>query len=226
MAEHIARGGFDPARIAVVPNGVPGLPALPARQRPRDCWNLGTVALFRPRKGTEVLLEAIAILRRRGIPVRLRAVGTFESLAYQAEIGACLERLALNEEVTWTGFARDVTAELSKMDLLVLPSLFGEGLPMVVLEAMAAGVPVVATRVPGVPEAIRPGQDGVLADPGDAEQLAQAIANVIEGRHDWSELRRSAYQRHAEHFSDRAMAAGVARVYNELLQMDHPWKNR
>jgi glycosyltransferase involved in cell wall biosynthesis len=217
MAEHIARGGFDARRIAVVPNGVPQLPGLGPRRRPRGVWTLGTVALFRPRKGTEILLEAIALLRRQGTAVRLRAIGAFESLNYQAEIGACLQRLALSGDVTWTGFTRDVTTELLKMDLLVLPSLFGEGLPMVVLEAMAAGVPVVATRVAGVPEAIRHGQDGVLADPGDAEQLARAIADVIEGRCDWSEMRRSAHERHAEHFSDRAMAAGVAAVYNELL---------
>ena len=77
------------------------------------------------------------------------------------------------EHITWTGFTRDVLDELRQMDLFVLPSLFGEGLPMVVLEAMAAGVPVVATRVAGIPEAIRPGQDGVLVEPGDAEDLAE-----------------------------------------------------
>ena len=64
-----------------------------------------------------------------------------------------MRQLRLSEQITWTGFTRDVTAELLKMDLFVLPSLFGEGLPMVVLEAMAAGVPVVATRVAGMPEA-------------------------------------------------------------------------
>jgi len=112
---------------------------------------------------------------------------------------------------------RDVTEELRQMDLLVLPSLFGEGLPMVVLEAMAAGVPVVATRVAGIPEAIRHGRDGVLAAPGNAEELARAIADVIGGHYDWSALRKSAFARHAQHFSDRAMAAGVAAVYRELL---------
>ena len=123
----------------------------------------------------------------------------------------------MSHDVSWVGLTRDVTAELRKMDLFVLPSLFGEGLPMVVLEAMTAGVPVVATRVAGIPEAIRHGQDGVLANPGDAEDLAQAMADLIAGRYDWLALRASALARHADGFSDRAMAAGVAAVYRELL---------
>jgi glycosyltransferase involved in cell wall biosynthesis len=217
MAEHIAAEGFDPARITVVPNGVPGPAVLPPRNTPVGCWTLGMVALFRPRKGLEVLLDAMAILLAQGIPVHLRAVGTFESAKYEAEIAARLRRLRLTEQVSWTGFTRQVDAELRKMDLLVLPSLFGEGLPMVVLEAMAAGVPVVATRVPGVPEAIRHGQDGVLVDPDNPDKLAQAIAGVINGCYNWEKLRDCAFERHAEQFSDRAMAAGVAAVYREIL---------
>ena len=118
----------------------------------------------------------------------------------------------------WTGFTRDVTAELLKMDLLVLPSLFGEGLPMVVLEAMAAGVPVVATRVAGTAEAVRHGRDGLVVEPGDAGQLAAAIAELVEGRQDWAAMRFSAIERQAACFSDRVMAQGVAAVYNGLLQ--------
>jgi glycosyltransferase involved in cell wall biosynthesis len=217
IADHIAAEGYAPDRIVVVPNGVPQVAALPSRPKPGGCWTLGVVALFRPRKGIEVLLEAMAILRRGGVPVHLRAVGTFESPAYQAEIAARTQELQLNEHVTWTGFTRDVTAELQKMDVLVLPSLFGEGLPMVVLEAMAAGTPVVATRVAGVPEAIRHGRDGVLVNPGDAEDLAQAIAGFVGGQYDWQRLRSSALERHAKRFSDRAMAARVAAVYRGLL---------
>jgi glycosyltransferase involved in cell wall biosynthesis len=145
-------------------------------------------------------------------------VGPFESPQYEAEIAAQVRRLRLSDHVTWTGFTRDVGEELRKMDLLVLPSLFGEGLPMVVLEAMAAGVPVVATHVAGIPEAIRHGRDGVLVTPGDPDDLARAIADVVGGHYDWSGLRQSALTRHARHFSDRAMAAGVAAVYRELLE--------
>jgi glycosyltransferase involved in cell wall biosynthesis len=222
IADHVAAEGYDPDRIIVVPNGVPQLAALPNRPRPGGCWTLGVMALFRPRKGIEVLLDAMAILRDNGTPSHLRVVGTFESPAYQAEIATHVERRGLGEHVTWTGFTRDVTAELRKMDLFVLPSLFGEGLPMVVLEAMAAGTPVVATRVAGVPEVICHGRDGVLAGPGDARGLARAIADVIEGRYDWERLRQSALTRHAKRFSDRAMAVGVAGVYRELLNRQQP----
>jgi glycosyltransferase involved in cell wall biosynthesis len=217
MAAHIAREGFEAARIRVVPNGVPLAAAARHRDQPSGRWTLGAVALFRPRKGIEVLLEAMAKLRRLGVNVHLRAVGPFASPQYAAEIARHVERLGLTHDVSWVGLTRHVTDELLKMDLFILPSLFGEGLPMVVLEAMTAGVPIVATRVAGVPEAIRHAQDGVLVNPADADDLARAIADVIAGRYDWSALRASAMARHADCFSDRAMAAGVAAVYRELL---------
>lgn len=217
LAEHVASEGFDRARIRVVHNGVPAATGVLNRAMPCGVWTLGTVALFRPRKGIEVLLEAMAMLRRQGFPVHLRAVGTFVSSKYAAEIAARVKRLGLTEHVTWTGFARNVTDELLQMDLFVLPSLFGEGLPMVVLEAMTAGVPIVATRVSGIPEAICHGLDGVLVAPGDATELCRAIGAVVGGEYDWSALRASAIARHAREFSDHAMAAGVAAVYRELL---------
>jgi glycosyltransferase involved in cell wall biosynthesis len=101
--------------------------------------------------------------------------------------------------------------------LFVLPSLFGEGLPMVVLEAMAAGVPVIATRVEGVPEAIEDGVSGRIARPNDAVDLARCLRSVMSGECDWSALRQCALFRHREEFSDRRMAARLAAVYQQVL---------
>ncbi len=203
--------------VAVVHNGVPCRRPGPPRPVGNRQWTLGTVALFRPRKGMEVLLEAVAELRSRGLPVRLQAVGGFETPQYEGQIKGLTASLGLTDAVRWTGLTRDVEAELARMDLFVLPSLFGEGLPMVVLEAMAAGVPVVATRVEGVPEAIRHGQDGLLAEPGSPRSLADLIAGVVRGDADWSAMRASALKRQARLFSDHSMAAGVAAVYRRVL---------
>jgi glycosyltransferase involved in cell wall biosynthesis len=217
LARHMIRSGHDADRVVVVPNGVPTLKGLPDRARPKSPWRLGTMALFRPRKGVEVLLEAMSTLQRRRTQVILRAVGPFESLPYERHLKKTTEKLGLAKLVHWRGFRQDINAELQAMDLFVLPSLFGEGLPMVVLEAMAAGLPIVATDVEGIPEAVRDGLEGVIARAGDAQSLADAIESVTRGDHSWLTLRQNAVDRQAEFFSDRSMARGVADVYDDIL---------
>lgn len=217
LSYHMRSQGFADETLAVVPNGVPVLGPLPERPVPGDVWTLGVVALFRPRKGLETLIEALSVLRRGGRPVRLRAIGGFETPEYEAYVKGLVAQHGLEPLIEWTGFVRDVNAQLRTLDLFVLPSLFGEGLPMVVLEAMASGVPIVATQVEGIPEAIRSDVDGVLARPGDANDLARAITRFITGEVSWDALRRSAHARQAAHFSDRSMASGVAEVYRQIL---------
>lgn len=217
LGDYVRGRGLAAERLSVVPNGVPSGPLLTSREVPSCDWRLGVVALFRPRKGLEVLLAALAQLRGEGSPVRLRAVGGFESPDYERSIHRLVGELGLEDAVEWVGFTTDVAAQLGQLDLLVLPSLYGEGLPMVVLEAMAAGVPVVASAVEGVPEAIRDGRDGLLARPGDAADLAGAVRRLVTGQTSWSALRESAYRRQVEGFSDRSLAGGVAAVYDELL---------
>lgn len=216
LASHMIAQGYDAKRIVVVPNGVAIQGDLPERSTPHGTWTLGTIALFRPRKGTEVLIEALAILRREGHDVQVRAVGPFETEEYGAKLKTLAKQLDVEDLVEWTGFTNDVNAELQQMDAMCLPSLFGEGMPMVVLEAMAAGVPVIGTRVQGVPEVIQDGY-GILAEPNSPSDLAHAIRGLIAGKHDWSQIRHQAWQRQRDEFSDRSMAAGAAKVYDELL---------
>ncbi|MEO8493630.1 MAG: glycosyltransferase [Planctomycetota bacterium] len=218
LGRHMRLQGHLPESIFVVPNGVPSSTRRRGAVRPSGTWHIGSVALFRPRKGLEVLLDAIALMKQRGVSVRLRAVGPFETPGYEADIHRQVERLGLRDDIDWVGFTQDVAHELTQMDLFVLPSLFGEGLPMVVLEAMAAGVPVVGTRVEGVPEAIDDGVNGVIAAPGNAEDLARSMLRIVERKLDWCTLRERAIKTHAENFSAERMAQGVAAVYSRVLK--------
>ena len=217
LGRHMADSGFDSAQISVVPNGVPCVAEIPDHAQPTKRWTLGTLALFRPRKGTEVLLETLRYLRDEGLDVELRAVGGFETDEYERSLRQRARDLGVDDLIEWVGFQREVNEQLRQMDLFILPSLFGEGLPMVVLEAMAMGIPVVATDVEGVPEAIRDGIEGRIARPGDAMDLAVAIRSVLTGKISWSLLRDAAIARQTSLFSDGNMARGVAAVYDEVL---------
>jgi glycosyltransferase involved in cell wall biosynthesis len=217
IAEDLRRRGISDSQIALIPNGVPSPGPLADREPPSTDWVVGTVAMFRPRKGIETLLMAIANLRRQQIPIRLRAVGCFQTAEYEAATHELVQELGLADAVDWTGFTRDVNAELSQMDLFVLPSLVPEGLPMAVLEAMAAGVPALGSRVDGVIDVIEHGVNGLLFEPGDADDLTRQLNSFIQGDTDWSEIRRRGYQFHADGYSDVAMSAAVAELYNNVL---------
>ncbi|WP_197172020.1 glycosyltransferase family 4 protein [Novipirellula aureliae] len=215
--EAIAQGA-DERKVTVVHNGVPTI--RPERTRvpePGGRWVLGMVALMRPRKGLEIVLEALARLAREGLDVVLRIVGPFETDAYQSEIEELIHRLGLENRIERVGFTSDVPAELVKMDAMVLPSLYGEGLPMVVLEAMAAAVPVIATRVEGTPEAVNDGVEGLLAEPRDPIRLADKIRTLVSGEIDWRTMSEAAFRRQKGCFSDRAMAKATSDVYRKLL---------
>ena len=177
VGDYVRQQGFG---VFVVPNGVPARARCRPAVQPRSIGRLARW-LFRPRKGLEVLLEALAKLRDLGLPVRLRAVGSFESPEYETRIRQLATHYHLDSAIDWVGFARDIDRELACMDIFVLPSLFGEGLPMVVLEAMSAGLPVVASAVPGVPEAVRDGREGLLVEPANAAAMSAAIARMVSG---------------------------------------------
>lgn len=215
--ELIANGEAE-SHVTVVRNGVPGVryershyPQIGGR------WTFGMVALMRPRKGLEVALNAIAILRTSGLDARLRCIGPYETDLYKRRIEEQIDALGIRPYVEQTGFKSDVPRTLAQLDAMLLPSLFGEGLPMVVLEAMASALPIIATKVEGTPEAIRDGKDGLLAEPGCPDSLAQKMRMMMVGEVDWHAIADSAFKRHAETFSDRAMSEGIANVYRSVV---------
>lgn len=217
LEAYLVEEGYSPDLIRAVPNGVPTPGPLPARAAPSDEWVIGVVALFRPRKGIEVLVEAASLLKQAGQHFRIHAVGGFETPEYEGSIKALAQQMGVTDCIDWVGFTRDVNAEFAKMDVMVLPSLYGEGMPMVILEAMATGVPVVSSEVEGVPEVLEQGVTGLMVAPGQAAPLADALLALMKGQYDWAAIRSRAYDAQVERFSDASMAGGVAQVYRELL---------
>lgn len=218
LREDTIQQGFPADKVTVVHNGVPAIrPARKSKPTIGGRWTIGMVALMRARKGLEVVLDALAILNNVGTEVTLRCIGPFETEAYRQQIDAQISDLGIGHLIDWVGFTQDVPAELARLDAMVLPSLYGEGLPMVVLESMAAGTPVIATSVEGTPEAIRHGIEGVLAEPRDAESLAEQIQALVSGQYDWQSMSDFAVTRHHQCFSDHTMAHGVAKVYRRIL---------
>ena len=123
-------------------------------------------------KGHSCLLDAMALLAREGVPVTLALVGEGP---LRTELELQTRRLGIEAQVIFAGFHPDLPAFMAALDVFVMASTCAEVMPLVLMEAMAAGCAVVATRVGGVPEIIETGRTGLLVAPGDASGLAGAL---------------------------------------------------
>lgn len=209
--------GLGLPQPTVIPNGVPERTNLRLRLAPRVVPTIGMVALLRPRKGLEPLLEAAAILKQKGQQFKLRLIGRFETAEYEQQIHALAVQLNITDLLEWRGFRQPIQPELDELDLLVFPSVLAEGMPMVILEALAAGVPVVATRVPGVTDILLNCEQGLLVEPQHPEQLARAVTRVLNDHQLWRTLRENGLAHHAAKYSDTTMARQTAALYRRVL---------
>lgn len=139
---------------------------------------IGTVCrLVEPKKGLTILFRALAELTRRygQPPCQLVIVGDGPA---RDELEALREQLGLSSWIVFTGSRRDIPRVLQALDAFVLPSLY-EGFGIAILEAMAAGKPVIATTVGGIPEFVLSEETGLLVEPGNVQALADAITRLL-----------------------------------------------
>ena len=135
-----------------------------------------TVANLRPEKGYDTLLDAARLVVDQGLPVRFVSVGRGSEEQAMADRHRAL---GLGERFTFLGLREDVMRLLVAADVFVLPSR-QEGLPVVLMEATAVGLPIVATAVGGVPQVLTDGVDGLVVPPDSPPDLAAAIARMVE----------------------------------------------
>lgn len=185
---------------------------------PRGSNIIGMVGRLAEWKGQHVFLQALAELHREFPDVRGRIVGSamFGEDAYGQRLRHLVDELDLQGVVTFTGFVDRVEDELAELDVLVHASVVPEPFGQVVVEGMAAGLPVVATNAGGPAEVITDETDGLLVPPGDVPALVAALRRLVVGRELRATLGRAA-TRTADAFSPEIIGRQMRELYDQLL---------
>lgn len=185
-----------------------------ARMRcaPSECFRIGMIARMRTVKNHAVFLRAAARLRRSSERTEFVLIGDGPC---RSELEALTYHLGLADKVTFMGERLDIAKVLANLDVSVLTSS-SESLPNAVTESMAAGLPVIATRVGGIPEIIVHRKTGLLVSPEDEVELAEALKHVVSDRDARLGLARSAYEYASRHFRVDQIRDEYQRLYGVL----------
>jgi glycosyltransferase involved in cell wall biosynthesis len=225
--EHLALGVGHPSQFVTIFSGIP-LPGPkaragtgPSRRRalglPAEGALVGSVGRLDPVKGHALLIQAFAMLGARHPGARLILIGEGEK---REEYQALARKLGVAEGVRFMGWRDDVGDLLAELDLFVFPSR-NEGMGRAAVEAMAAGLAVVAARTGGLPEVVREGETGLLVPPGDAAALSAAIDRLL-ARPEERRAMGEAGRRLAQAYSAERMCEKIEALYQRLLAPTAP----
>jgi glycosyltransferase involved in cell wall biosynthesis len=219
--EHLALAVGTSQQFAVVPSGIE-LSRFRDVAKQRPSWFacpegatvIGSVGWFTPVKGHAYLIEAFVKVRAHVPNVFLVLVGNGRELD---NLKAMSKRLDVEQAIRFITDCQDVEQCLAGMDLYVQPSL-NEGMGRALIEAMAAGVPVVATRVGGIPAVVQDRRNGLLVPPGDAHTLASALLALLESPELARTLATAAIRTVGERFGAGAMVQAIESQYDHALR--------
>lgn len=232
VEQEILNHNIPSAKVLVIPNGI-DLDRFNSLRKPDTLKGefgidgnyrvIGTVGRLSEEKGHRILLHAAKRVLQEYSNVVFLIVGDGPLRRdLEAKSAQLIEAEGTKADrpggpIVFAGVRNDMPEIYSLMDIFVLPSLT-EGLPMVLLEAMAAKKPAVATRVGAVPRVFERGQCGLLIQPGDAESLAGAILDLLDNPQKAQSLAQKGYERVRDHFSAQRMADQYVEVYEDALR--------
>lgn len=212
--------GLPPERILTRYWGV-DLVQFPATKRQRnETFVIGFVKHLLPKYGPEYLLRAVPAIRKAHPAIKVMLIGDGP---LRSSLEALARELEITDVVTFHGRIphEQVPAYVSRMDLMLMPSVFeSETFGVAAAEAEAMGVPVVATTVGGIPEAVADGVTGLLVPPRDSKALARAVLRIIQEPGLWESMSRAGPKWVAAHFDWEKNAAEIEDLYKSLLTRD------
>jgi glycosyltransferase involved in cell wall biosynthesis len=222
--DRFVQAGAKPGKLRLVQNGVPvpahseaGTRQMAQRfglDRQRHIA-IGILARLEPEKGLDLLIRAVANVRKTQPQVRLVIAG---SGSQEKRLRALAAELGCADAVVFAGFVREVGDFLACLDIYAQPSR-AEAFGLGVTEAMAMGLPVVATRVGGLPEQVVSGKTGLLVPGDDAEALGEALYRLAADADERKRMGTAARIRHTEHFSEGQLVRHTEDVYYEALAL-------
>lgn len=209
--------------ILYIPNGLSAAPfkSLPGKQEARlrlgwaeQSFIAGVVARLSPGKGHFVLLEAFKEFGRQAPDTELAIIGDGEEFS---RLQQAIVESGLEKRIHLLGARNDVPNLLAALDVFTLPS-FDEGIPMTILEAMAARLPVVATDVGGIPQVVVDGETGLLIPPNSPKDLADALFAIYSEPERSRQMGMAGRKRFEEQFDSSKMVQNYEKLYSELLR--------
>jgi len=203
---HVVHYGIEPDRFVSLGE---------AKTGEGDCPVIGTIGRLEPWKGHETLIRAMPLVLMRHPQARLRIAG-HDPWGYSGSLRRLIESLGLEEKVELLGFVEDIPSFLRGINVFAFASR-SEGFGQVVIEAMAAGKPVVASRIAPLTEIVVDGETGFLVPPDDPEAFAEAISQVLADREKAYKMGNQGQRRVREVFSVEIMARKTIDIYTNLL---------
>jgi glycosyltransferase involved in cell wall biosynthesis len=220
--------GVPEEKIDVVPNGVPTdlfTPEIPEEQKAdiRKRYNFDEALLCLPpvpRKGLHIMIKALPAIVKEFPHLKLLVVGAIStSDTYYKFCYALSKKLGVHEKVVFVGWVDDVNLPkyYSVASAYVLPTLY-EALPLTILESMACGTPVCASKCGGIPEIITHGEDGLLFDPKNTDTIAQILISLLSDRSLQKRLAYNARKKIEQQYSWERIAEKYIAIYKKILQ--------
>jgi len=215
VKEDLIACGISPEKIEVIYNGVEILPEVQKDSNHSGVLNIGIVGQVIERKGHATLLQAIGLLIKKGLDIRLIIAGDGDKFFIE-KLKKMTMDLGLPSKITWRGFKKDLKEIYADIDVLIAPTISAEPFGLITIEANMLGMPVIVSNKGGFRETVKNRENGFLVEPEDAEQLADKIEYFYSHRNEIDAMGKKGRRMVVDKFSSDAMTKSIDKLITQI----------